>query len=168
MTMSSIRYAREVNPTPSTRRHAAGSTRADPGTTAETITQRLTTLMLVLDAAYAGACREVGLTPAQGQLLCAAVSPSAIGDLAAHLGCDRSNITHLAQRAEARGWLHTGTRTDGDGRIRLVRLSDDGSRLAEQLREALVRRIGERLDDWERPERALLDTLAARLAHTLG
>ena len=62
------------------------------------VPQALGRLRVALEDAYTRASRELVLTPQQAELLCAARSSSAVGDLAAALRCDRSNVTRLVDR----------------------------------------------------------------------
>ena len=68
-----------------------------------TVPRALGRLRVALDAAYTDASREMGLTAQQAELLCAALRPTAIGDLAEVLRCDRSNVSRLVDRAASRG-----------------------------------------------------------------
>src|SRR5918993_250647 len=68
---------------------------------AETVPQALGRLRVALDDAFLQASRTLGLTPQQADLLCAAMAPAAVGDLAQALRWDRSNVSHLVDRAAA-------------------------------------------------------------------
>lgn len=93
-------------------------------------------LRVALEDAYVQAGREVGLTAQQAELLCAAMRPAAVGDIADRLRCDRSNVTRLVDRAYARGLV--GRREgDDDGRVRVVELTREGERLAKDFIAAL-------------------------------
>src|SRR4029450_650934 len=74
--------------------------------TAETLPQALGRLRVALQDAFVQASRTLGLTAQQAELLCAAMAPAAVGDLARALRCDRSNVSHLVERAAARGLVH--------------------------------------------------------------
>ncbi len=88
-------------------------------------------LRVALDDAYLRSSRELGLTPQQAELLCAAMTPAVVGELAQALRCDRSNISRLVDRASARGWLHRGVGEE-DGRLTVVELTPKGHGLARQ------------------------------------
>jgi hypothetical protein len=57
----------------------------------QTLPQALGRLRVALEDAFQRASRELGLTAQQAELLCAAMRPAAVGDLAHTLRCDRSN-----------------------------------------------------------------------------
>ena len=101
-----------------------------------TLPQALGRLRVALDDAFQRASRDLGLTAQQAELLCAAMSPAAIGDLAYALRCDRSNVSRLVDRAAGRGLL-TRRAGDRDGRVSLVELTPDGQRLARRFIAAL-------------------------------
>jgi DNA-binding MarR family transcriptional regulator len=106
---------------------------ADRGTA---IPQALAHLRVVLNDAYTRASREVGLTPQQAELLCGALGPTTIGDLATELRCDRSNVTRLVDRVAGRG-LARRREGDEDGRVTVVELTPAGRRLAERFIKGL-------------------------------
>ena len=109
---------------------------SSPGWEPKTLPQALGRLRVALDDAFARASRAVGLTPQQAELLCAAMNPSSVKDLADVLRCDRSNVTRLADRASAQG--HISRRgEDEDGRVTVVELTPTGERLARRFLAAL-------------------------------
>ncbi|MGH2831474.1 MAG: hypothetical protein ACRDK2_01760, partial [Solirubrobacteraceae bacterium] len=59
------------------------------------VPQALGRLRVAMDAAYVQASRELGLTPQQAELLCAALRPDALGDLARALRREHSNVSRL-------------------------------------------------------------------------
>ena len=77
--------------------------------------------------------REFDLMPPQqmtlGLLLAA---PRPMGDLAAHMHCDSSNITGIVDRLTERGLVERRS-AEGDRRVKLVALTDSGRELAEEL-----------------------------------
>lgn len=89
------------------------------------VPQALGRLRVALNNSFSRASREVGLTPQQAELLCYAFTPRSIGELAALLHCDRSNVSHLVDRAAARELL-VRRPDDDDGRVSRVALTDDG------------------------------------------
>jgi DNA-binding MarR family transcriptional regulator len=99
--------------------------------TAETVPQALGRLRVALQDAFLQASRTLGLTAQQAELLCAAMAPAAVGDLARVLRCDRSNVSHLVERAAARGLVNRRT-GDEDGRVTVVGLTAEGERLAQR------------------------------------
>jgi DNA-binding MarR family transcriptional regulator len=96
---------------------------------AETLPRALARLRVSMDDAYLRASRKVGLTAQQAELLCAAMVPSAVKDLAAVLRCDRSNVTRLVDRALVRGDVKRFGQ-DEDGRVTMVELTPRGDALA--------------------------------------
>ncbi len=115
---------------------------------------------------YTDVRREVGLTAQQAQLLCAAQRPAPVGDLAAFLHCDRSNVSHLVDRAANRGLVRRRA-SEADGRVKLIELSADG----EDLVERFVRTLGSRFDallaDWPADRRDQARETLHALAETL-
>ena len=85
-------------------------------------------LRVALEGAYARAAGELGLTAQQAELLCVAIRPASVGDVAEQLRCDRSNVTRLVDRAQARGLVarHEG---EDDARVRIVELTARGRAL---------------------------------------
>lgn len=132
------------------------------------IARGLVRLMMAVDDAYTQVSREVGLTAQQAQLLCAAQRPAPVGDIAAFLRCDRSNVSHLVDRAAGRGLLQRRA-TESDGRVKLVELSRDGHDLVQRFVSTLGSRFEALLADWpddRRDEaRATLHALAETLEH---
>jgi DNA-binding MarR family transcriptional regulator len=122
---------------------------------AETVPQALGRLRVALDDAFLQASRTLGLTAQQAELLCAAMAPAAVGDLAQALRCDRSNVSHLVDRAAARGLVDRRV-GDEDGRVTVVALTAEGERLA--------RRFIAELEAQTRPLRARWPDERQRLA----
>lgn len=109
--------------------------------------QALGRLRVALEAAYLRASRDLGLTPAQAELLCAAMRPTSVGELAVALRCDRSNVSRLVDRASMRGLIrrHGG---EEDGRVTVVELTAEGDRLARRFLTALQLQTGGLRADW--------------------
>jgi DNA-binding MarR family transcriptional regulator len=97
----------------------------------ETLPQALGRLRVALEDAFLQASRTLGLTAQQAELLCAAMAPAAVGDLAQALRCDRSNVSHLVDRAAARGLVNRRI-GDEDGRVTVVTLTAEGEQLAQR------------------------------------
>ena len=102
----------------------------------EAFPQALGRLRVALEDAYLRASRELKLTPQQAELLCAAVRPASVGELAMGLHCDRSNVSRLVDRVSKRGLIkrHGG---EDDGRLTVVELTPEGERLARRFLTAL-------------------------------
>jgi DNA-binding MarR family transcriptional regulator len=69
------------------------------------------------------------------------------GDLAARLCLEKSTVSRLVGQLEARGWVER-RRAEHDGRVLLVRLTDDGRKTAERIaaaRTAFFARLCERI-----------------------
>ncbi|MDQ2894323.1 MAG: MarR family winged helix-turn-helix transcriptional regulator [Actinomycetota bacterium] len=131
------------------------------GTPAEptTVPQALGRLRLALDATYTQTSRELGLTVQQAELLCAAMRPAAIGDLAEVLRCDRSNVSRLVDRAARRGLLYRRGEA-ADGRVTVIELTPDGQRLAERFIKMLGSKLEPLLAGWSlKREKAATETL---------
>ncbi|MGP7997160.1 MAG: MarR family winged helix-turn-helix transcriptional regulator [Streptosporangiaceae bacterium] len=84
--------------------------------------------------------REVGLTPAQHQLLLAikghpGTDPPAVGDLAEYLLLRPHSTVELIDRAEAAGLVERWG-DEGDGRITRVRLTAGGAQRLDRLTAA--------------------------------
>jgi DNA-binding MarR family transcriptional regulator len=122
----------------------SGMTRSRPP---DTVPQALGYLRVALEDSYARASRELGLTPPQAELLCAALQPSAVGRLAQALRCDRTNVTHLVDRAVERGWVER--RVDAsDRRSSVVALTRVGERLANRFVATLEGQLTPLLQGW--------------------
>lgn len=121
------------------------------------IVRGLVRLMMAVDRAYTDVGRELGVTAQQAQLLCAARRPAPIGEIATFLGSDRSNVSHLVERAASRGLLQRRA-AESDGRLKLVELSPQGKEAVRQFIEALGSRLHTSLADW--PEDRLQDAQA--------
>jgi DNA-binding MarR family transcriptional regulator len=76
-------------------------------------------------------------------------------DLARALGIDKSNVARLCSKMEATGHV-TQTRAAGDGRVRLVALTDEGAHLAAQIERASVARFRRILAHIDARRRSLL------------
>lgn len=121
------------------------------------IVRGLVRLMMAVDRAYTEVGRELGVTAQQAQLLCAAQRPAPIGEIATFLGCDRSNVSHLVERAANRGLLRRRA-AETDGRLKLVELSPQGKEAVQHFIEALGSRFNSLLADW--PEDRLQEAQA--------
>jgi DNA-binding MarR family transcriptional regulator len=124
-----------------------------------TVPQALGRLRVALDDTYTQVSQELGLTAQQAELLCAAMRPASIGELADVLRCDRSNVSRLVDRAARRGLLHRrGEKTDS--RVTVIELTADGQRLAERFIKTLESRLQPLLAGWSsKRQRAAIETL---------
>lgn len=125
---------------------------ATAGFEGEAFPQALGRLRVALEDAYLRASRELRLTPQQAELLCAALSPASVGELAQGLRCDRSNVTRLVDRASKRGLIkrHGG---EDDGRLRVVELTPEGERVARRFLATLQTQTEGLRAEW--PDRRL-------------
>ena len=112
-----------------------------------TVPQALGRLRVALDDSFDRVSRRFGLSAQQAELLCAAMCPSAVGDLARSLRCDRSNVTRLADRAAQRGLL-TRRNHEADARVTLIELSPEGRDVAERFIAALEDELADLLVTW--------------------
>lgn len=127
----------------------------------EHVARQLWDFVYAHDAAYDRAARSVGLSSAQACLLKAvADGPCAMGDLAARLLCDASNVTQLVTRLEAKG-LVSRQPSAHDRRSREVVITPAGLQLDAAARAAFAF-PSERIDRLPaRARRELSDLLAA-------
>jgi DNA-binding MarR family transcriptional regulator len=125
----------------------------------ETVPRALGHLRVALDDAHARAGRELRLTAAQAELLCAALRPASVGALAQVLRCDRTNVTHLVDRAVERGWIERRSH-DTDRRQSLIALTPRGEELARQFIERLEAQLAPMLATWsDKRQHAAVDML---------
>lgn len=78
-----------------------------------------------------------GLTTAQARALLALADAAPMRSLAGHLRCDASNVTGIADRLQARG-LVTRADREGDRRVKLLALTDEGRTLRGSLEAAML------------------------------
>ncbi len=130
------------------------------------VPQALGRLRVALNDSYTDASRELGLTPQQAELLCAAMRPTPVGDLARLLHCDRSNVSRLVDRAATRGLLKRRGE-QRDGRVSTIELTPAGQRLATRFLARLESLTQPLLATWSaQQQHAAAETLRA-LAGTL-
>jgi DNA-binding MarR family transcriptional regulator len=123
-------------------------------------------LRVAMDAIYTQTSRELGLTAQQAELLCAALRPAAVGDIARVLRCDRTNVTRLVDRAAGRGLVRR-RRGDTDGRVTVIELNPEGRRLAEQFIANLESRASSLLAHWPRERQEATAATLHALAEAL-
>lgn len=132
----------------------------------ETVPQALGRLRVALEDSYLRASRDLGLTEQQAELLCAAMQPAAVGDLAQTLRCDRSNVSRLIDRAAARGLL-TRRGDEEDGRVTVVELTPKGEGVARRFLAALESQTDALKNRWSGQRRQLAVGLLNELSDTL-
>jgi DNA-binding MarR family transcriptional regulator len=79
--------------------------------------------------------REFDLMPPQQMMLGLLDEPRPMGELAQVMHCDNSNITGIVDRLSERGLVERQA-AEGDRRVKLIALTDEG----RALRDELVRR----------------------------
>ncbi|MEU2282131.1 MarR family transcriptional regulator [Streptomyces sp. NPDC013178] len=95
----------------------------------------------LVNGVYAESSRAYGITPQQGQLLCALrPQPYGMSELGEVLGLAKSSLTGLVDRTVQRGLVRREA-DPRDGRAVRVALTDEGARLAHEFHEATCRRI---------------------------
>jgi DNA-binding MarR family transcriptional regulator len=82
--------------------------------------------------------REFDLMPPQQMVLGLLDEPRPMGELAQTMHCDNSNITGIVDRLSERGLVER-RQAEGDRRVKLIALTDEG----RALRDELVRRRSE-------------------------
>jgi DNA-binding MarR family transcriptional regulator len=98
-------------------------------------------LYVALDRVYQAASKEIGLTPQQAHLLCAADWKSpALSELADALYCDKTNITGLVDRVEKQDLVERVPDHD-DRRVTRLALTEKGREAVDQFHAALNRRL---------------------------
>lgn len=76
-------------------------------------------------------------TPQQALLIERLGVPRTMGQIAEAMSCDKSNVTGMISRLEARG-LVTRTADDQDRRIKWLVLTDEGRTIRQAVRDAIV------------------------------
>ncbi|GAA5159014.1 hypothetical protein GCM10023321_39380 [Pseudonocardia eucalypti] len=103
--------------------------------------------------------RGAGLTAQQIEMLCVLENrhPS-FGELAELLGCDKTNITGMADRLARRG-LVARQHDPRDRRVTRLQLTDHGRSFGTTLKRSVAAAVAERYGDLRAPERAALAAL---------
>ena len=83
---------------------------------------------------------EYGLKPPQYFALNALDEPVPMRHIAELLRCDRSAVTWITDRLEERGYVERRS-AEGDRRVKLLALTDEGRRVRDDIRE-IQQRIG--------------------------
>ena len=76
--------------------------------------------------------REFDLMPPQQMMLGLLDEPQPMGELAKHMHCDNSNITGIVDRLTERGLVERRA-AEGDRRVKLVALTDEGRAIHDEL-----------------------------------
>src|SRR5947209_19777109 len=93
----------------------------------------LVQLMLSMWSLYNQESRKNGLTAQQTQLLCSAAHREVgLSEMAEVLRCDPSNVSRILDRVANRGFAYRG-RAERDGRVSVVKLTDEGQALARRI-----------------------------------
>lgn len=138
---------------------------ATPESSQEQVWAMLFELVLDVRTRLPAVAAAVNLSPMQLQLLrlLEPRRPVPMGRLAEHLGCNASNITGIVDRLEARGVLERRI-VDGDRRVRLLVVTEEGGRL----RARLFARLAEPPTGIRKLSRAEQETLAELLRRALA
>ena len=123
-------------------------------------------MRVALDDAYLRTSRELGLTAAQAELLCAAMRPAPVGRLAETLRCDRTNVTHLLARAVDRGWVERRG-NDQDRRSSVIALTPTGEQLARRFIASLEAQTEALLATWSQARRREAVAILLEIANEL-
>jgi DNA-binding MarR family transcriptional regulator len=82
--------------------------------------------------------QDLDLSPPQGIVLRFLDQPRPMGELAAMMRCDNSNMTGIVDRLEERGLVRRAS-AEGDRRVKLIELTGEG----ESVRAEMARRMAE-------------------------
>jgi DNA-binding MarR family transcriptional regulator len=127
----------------------------------------LVRLMLSMEALYTRESRKAGLTAQQAQLLCTAARRQAsLGEIADVLRCDRSNVSRLLDRLGPRGLAYRGS-ADRDGRVAVVRLTDEGHAVVKRFEEKLEARLNDLVAEWPATKRNAAAHALLGLVHAI-
>lgn len=111
--------------------------------------------------------RKVGLTSQQAQLLCVAARREAgLSEMAEVLHCDPSNISRLLDRVATRGLAYRGA-AKRDGRVSVVKLTDDGEELVQQVEADLEARLNRLVEGWPPDRREAIGRALGELVETI-
>jgi DNA-binding MarR family transcriptional regulator len=105
---------------------------------------------------------ELGLAPQQAGALKALVEPVPMGDLAAALHCDSSNITGIVDRLEERGLVRREP-APGDRRVKMLVLTASGERLRQEITRRFTEPPAQLAGLSQRDQKALRDILRRAL-----
>lgn len=127
----------------------------------------LVRLMLSMWSLYTQESRKSGLTAQQTQLLCAAAHREVgLSEMAEVLHCDPSNVSRLLDRLAPRGLAYRA-RAERDGRVSVIKLTDDGHALVNRIETELEARLKRLVADWPTYKRDAIADALARLVETI-
>jgi DNA-binding MarR family transcriptional regulator len=117
----------------------------------------------LVQAVYAQASRDFGLTTQQGQLLCVLMPhPRGMGELGEMLGLEKSSLTGLVDRAVRRGLVRRQP-DPRDGRAVTVALTPEGGKLVEAFYPDTCRRMEALAEGLSAGDRETLAALLGRM-----
>lgn len=137
-----------------------------PNSDAPSVPQALGRLRIALNESFSRASRAEGLTPQQAELLCWLFQPHSISELAELMRCERSNVSHLVNRAAARHLL-TRSADSEDARVSRVRLTDQGQRVATQFIHRLESLTAPMRSEWSTEQSEAASVLLTEIAESL-
>jgi DNA-binding MarR family transcriptional regulator len=116
-----------------------------------------------VQAVYAEASREYGLSTQQGELLCVLMArPRGMGELSGMLGLEKSSLTGLVDRAVRRGLVRREPDPQ-DGRAVRVALTAEGGALVERFYSDTSRRMEALAAGLSAADRSRLTALLGRV-----
>ncbi len=116
-------------------------------------------------AMQAGA--EFDLSPPQGLVLRFLDMPRPMGELAALMHCDNSNMTGIVDRLEERGLVQR-TAAEGDRRVKLIAPTDEGMRVRDEMTRRMAAPPDVIANLSAADQRALRDILRRALGSAAG
>jgi DNA-binding MarR family transcriptional regulator len=131
------------------------------------LAESLSGLHRELGAIYSSVSKTMDLTVQQAQLLCLVANHApSFGELAALLGCDKTNVTGLVDRLARRDLLRREP-DPADRRVAHVVLTEAGELIGKQLRAAFAEVVSERFGAWPAEQRRQLTELGNAAATEL-
>jgi DNA-binding MarR family transcriptional regulator len=116
---------------------------------------------------YTQESRKNGLTAQQMQLLCTAARREVgMSEMAELMRCDPSNVSRLLDRLQPRGLVYRG-RAERDGRVSVIKLTDEGQSLVQSIEADLEARLTGLVADWPSYKRESIADALARLIETI-
>jgi DNA-binding MarR family transcriptional regulator len=106
--------------------------------------------------------QETDLSPPQSLVLRLLDEPRPMSELAQLMHCDNSNLTGIIDRLSERGLVER-TQAEGDRRVRLIALTQEGRRIRDELNRRLAEPPGPLASLGEDDQTTLRDILARAL-----